>query len=86
MDCTVTENSNDGFAAPMAALAVALLALGLVMSLPASDRLGREVRQARAQLDVERVAVTAQSQVAFLLLTEPVGRNGLEFGRAAPCT
>ncbi|CAN1548710.1 hypothetical protein MCEREM21A_02090 [Sphingomonadaceae bacterium] len=80
MDCTVTGNSNDGFAAPMAALAVALLALGLVMSLPASERLGREIRQARAQLDVERVAVTAQSQVAFLLLTEPVGRNGLEFG------
>ncbi len=64
----------------MAALAVALLALGLMMSLPASDRLGRELRQARAQLDVERVAVTAQSRVAFLLLTEPVGRSGLEFG------
>lgn len=80
MDRAVTRNSNDGFAAPMAALAVALLALGLVMSLPASDRLGRELRQARAQLHVERVAITAQSRVAFLLLTEPVGRNGLEFG------
>ncbi len=80
MDSAVTESSNDGFAAPMAALAVALLALGLVMSLPASDRLGRELRHTRAQVEVERVAVTAQSRVAFLLLTEPVGRNGLEFG------
>lgn len=76
----MTGSSNDGFAAPMAALAVALLALGLVMSLPASDRLGQELRQAHAQLVVERVAVTAQSRVAFLMLTEPVGQNGLEFG------
>ncbi|MEY4891037.1 MAG: hypothetical protein RIQ75_2167 [Pseudomonadota bacterium] len=76
----MTGSSNDGFAAPMAALAVALLALGLVMSLPASDRLGQELRQAHAQLHVERVALTAQSRVAFLMLTEPVGQNGLEFG------
>lgn len=80
MDRAVTGNSNNGFAVPLAAIAVALLALGLVMSLPASDRLGRELRLVRAQLDVERVAVTAQSRVAYLLLTEPVGRNGLEFG------
>lgn len=80
MDCAMTGKPDDGFAVPMAALAVALLAMGLVMSLPASDRLGRELRQARAQLDVERVAVTAQSHVAFLLLTEPTGRNGLNVG------
>ena len=76
----MTGSYNDGFAAPMAALAVALLALGLVLSLPASDRLGQELRQAHARLNVERVAVTAQSRVAFLMLTEPVGQNGLEFG------
>ncbi|WP_155800170.1 hypothetical protein [Porphyrobacter sp. AAP82] len=76
----MTGDANHGFAAPMAALAVALLALGLVMSLPASDRLGQELRHARAQLHVERVALSAQSRVVFLMLTEPVGQNGLEFG------
>ena len=77
MDCTVTGNSNDGFAAPMAALAVALLALGLVMSLPASDRLGRELRQARPHLDVQWVAATSHTQDSFWPPTEPVGGTRL---------
>lgn len=64
----------------MAALAVALLALGLAMALPSSDGLSREVESAEARLRLEKAAVTAESRVAFLLLTEPAGRFGLEIG------
>lgn len=65
---------------PLAAVAVALIALGLVMTLPTSDLLAREVRHARARLALERVAITAEARVGYLLLTEPVGRRGLSIG------
>jgi len=64
----------------MAALAVALLALGLIMALPSSDGLAQEVERAEARLRLDRAAVTAESRVAFLLLSEPAGRAGLEIG------
>lgn len=69
-----------GFALPLAALAVALLSLGLVMSVPSSDQLARELRQARARLTLERAAITAETRIAFLLLTEPTGLRGITVG------
>lgn len=69
-----------GFALPLAAIAVALIALGLVMTLPTSDLLAREVRHARSRLTLERAAITAETRLGYLLLTEPVGRRGLSIG------
>lgn len=69
-----------GFALPLATLAVAFLSLGLVLSLPSSDELARELRHARARLTLERAAITAETRVAFLLLTEPAGLRGVHVG------
>lgn len=72
--------SSAGFLLPVAALTVVLLALALMMSFPSSYRLAREVRHAQARLDMERAAVSVESQIAYLLLTEPAGQRGLEIG------
>lgn len=69
-----------GFALPLAALAVALLSLGLIMSAPASDQLARELRHARARLTLERAAISAETRIAFMLLTEPTGSRGIIVG------
>lgn len=80
MDGTVSAASTRGFALPLAAVAVALLSLGLAMALPPSDQLAREVRHARARLALERAAMSAETRVSYLLLTEPVGWRGLNVG------
>lgn len=71
---------SQGFAVPFAALAIALLALGLVLSLPVNEQLTRELRHAKARVELERAAMSAESRVAFLLLTQPIGLYGPEVG------
>ena len=78
----VTDLSSRGFALPLAIVAVALLALGLAMAIPSSDQLALEVRQARARLDLERAALAAETRIAHILLTEPVGSRGVTVGGA----
>jgi len=76
----VNAKLNQGFAVPFAALAIALLALGLVLSLPVNEQLTRELRHAKTRIDLERAAMSAESRVAFLLLTQPIGLYGPEIG------
>lgn len=71
---------SQGFAVPFAALAIALLALGLVLSLPVNEQLTRELRHAKTRIELERAAMSAESRVAFLLLTQPIGIYGPEIG------
>ena len=71
---------SQGFAVPFAALAIALLALGLVLSLPVNEQLTRELRHAKTRVELERAAMSAESRVAFLLLTQPIGIYGPEIG------
>lgn len=76
---------HNGFILPLAALGVALLALGLAMSLPSAEQAGQELRKAGARLALERAAIITEARVTYLLLTEPVGLRGLEIdgGRLA---
>lgn len=76
----MSKNLSPGFALPLAIVAVGLLALGLVMAVPTSDLLAREVRHARARLALERTATIAETRIGYLLLTEPVGLRGLSVG------
>jgi hypothetical protein len=72
------EELQEGFALPLAVLAVGLLALGLVLALPSNLQVRDEVGRAQALLGIKRIAITAESRISFLLLTEPVGNRGLE--------
>lgn len=74
----MTRNARDGFALPIALLVIGLIALGIAMSMPSGFQLGRDVRQANARLSLQRAAISAESRIKFMLLTEPVGLRGLE--------
>jgi type II secretory pathway component PulK len=71
-------NARDGFALPIALLVIGLIALGIAMSMPSGLQLGRDIRQANARLALQRAAISAESRIKYMLLTEPVGLRGLE--------
>ena len=76
----MTDEIEEGFALPLAVIAVGLLALGLAYALPSNLQVQNEVRRAQALLDLQRGAITAENRISFLLLTEPAGIRGLEIG------
>ncbi|MCW1400934.1 hypothetical protein OKA06_00840 [Novosphingobium sp. MW5] len=76
----VNTRSQEGFALPLVLMVIGLVAIGVIMAIPSSAQLSLDRRLVTAQTDVQRVGVSAESRVKFLLLTEPVGLNGLEIG------
>lgn len=69
-----------GFVLPMAAVSIALLALGLALLSLGSDTLNREIRDLGEQVALETAAMTVEARVAHLMLTEPVDQRGLRVG------
>lgn len=76
----MNESARDGFALPLVMFAIALISMALVMTFPSIFHLAKGVKQAQAQLDLQRAAIVAESRVSFFLLTEPMGSRGLEVG------
>lgn len=76
----MTSDVRDGFTLPMALLVIGLVAVGIIMTMPSGLQLGRDVKQANAQMELQRAAISAESKIKFMLLTEPVGSHGLDLG------